>query len=415
MNPNSKSTSSSFDSINQYEKFKIKDIIYYKQGFNFNNSIKNITKQIDRRLRDITLKNDTLHNFCPDLPKNISPFVKTRARCLIKNKTRTNIKPKTLSVHSQLNNQNLSLKKSTSGKILIHNFITENNSINSKQMLSNFYENQAININTNQKTINNHLESIVDNSFSSSSNNKQNLHLNFSLHKHYHKGIKRDCIINKNIKQSNSLNLSDNHFDSFEQDSITIKVKQRPISSIIHHRNRKHIEIPHPLFKKMNSTLKESVKIKNDLLSKSNSYSYYTSAKALNDSKLFALNAKCQNKSMDNINVLVPLDKIPKKYFIYKYGYFISTNPKYKDFLLNCKFISNITPTNSYKFRREIGKQILQMKIKQERIDNIKFIPKENEQFQLPNEAKGSNTHLLFNSIVKQAELNTKVLKKLCI
>ena len=410
MNPNSSFNNYSIDSSYQYENFKIKDIIYFKQGFNFNNSIKNISKQIDRRLRDITIKNDTLHNFSPDIPKSISPFVKTRARCLIKNKTRTKIKPKTLSVHSPLNIQNLSLKKSTSGKIVFHNFITENNLISVEQ------DNNSIN---HEKNIKNQLESIVDNSFSLSSNNKShNTYINLSLHKHYHKGIKRTFSRKSNAKQCEILNLSDIHFDSIEEDSIKLKNKknkQRPFSSIILKSNNKHLEIPHPLFSKINTTLEQSVKIKNDLLSKSSSYSYYTSAKALNDSKLFAMNAKCRNKSMDNINVLVPLDKIPKKYFIYKYGYFISTNPKYKDFLLNCKFISNITPTNSYKFRREIGEQILQMKIKQEKIDSIKFIPKENEHFTLPKEAKSNNTHLFFKSIVKQANLNIKHLKKLCI
>lgn len=404
MNP---SSASSNYSINQYEIFKIKDIIYYNQGFNFNNSIKNITKQIDKRLREITIKNDTLHNFSPDLPKNISPFVKTRARCLIKNKTRTKLKPKTLSVHSPLNTQYLSLKKSTSGKILFHNFITENN-LTPVEHVSN-----TVN---HQKKITNQLESIVDNSFSSSSNNKSQSHnINLSLHQHYHKGIKRNYGGKSNVKQCETLTLSDIHFDSIEENSTKINNKQRPYSSILFNRNNKHFAIPHPLFSKINLTLEQSVKIKNDLLSKSSSYSYYTSAKALNDSKLFAMNAKCHNKSMDNINILVPLDKIPKKYFIYKYGYFISTNPKYKDFLLNCKFISNITPTNSYKFRREIGEQILQMAIKQEKIDNIKFIPKENDHFTLPKDAKSSNTHIFFKSIVKQAELNIKHLKKLCI
>ena len=55
------------------------------------------------------------------------------------------------------------------------------------------------------------------------------------------------------------------------------------------------------------------------------------------------------------------------------------------------------------------------MAIKQEKIDNIKFIPKENDHFKLPKDAKSSNTHLFFKSIVKQAELNIKHLKKLCI
>ena len=249
MNP---SSASSNYSTNQYEIFKIKDIIYYNQGFNFNNSIKNITKQIDKRLREITIKNDTLHNFSPDLPKNISPFVKTRARCLIKNKTRTKLKPKTLSVHSPLNTQYLSLKKSTSGKILFHNFITENNLIPVEHVSNTV---------NHQKKITNQLESIVDNSFSSSSNNKSQSHdINLSLHQHHHTGINRNYGGKSNVKQCETLTLSDIHFDSIEENSTKI--------------NNKHFAIPHPLFSKINLTLEQSVKIKNYLLSKSSSDSY---------------------------------------------------------------------------------------------------------------------------------------------
>lgn len=407
----------------KYEKIKFKDANFYKHTLNFTNSISNITKQIDMRLRDITIENDTLHNFVPDKPKQLSPLIKTRTRGISKNLTRTRQKPRTLTTYEKTN-QHFGLKKSVSGNVIFHDFLTENN--NPSKNHSNFHYEKF------QKTINNieinelnntelRLESIEDSNPTIDIEIKDKVDL--SGHKHYHKGIKR-LFLRKDVEEkkrnlSPLLQLVDTNFNNIEKFNYKQDKRHfvpngpnRPCSAISTEGKNVKKYVPHPVYKKINAALKKSVKIKNDLLSKSGSYSYYTSTKAVNDSKEFSLNAKCTNKSMDNINILVPLEKIPKKFFIYKYGYFISTNPKYKDFLLHCRFISNITPTNSYKFRKEIGDQVLQMKIRKENIDKITFIPKEDERYKIPNNVKNENTHLYFEPILKQAEKNKKQLSK---
>lgn len=411
----------------KYEKIKIKDTNFYKHTLNYSNSISNITKQIDTRLRDITIENDTLNNFSPDKPKKLSTLVRTRIRGVSKNLTRTRQKPKTLNAYEKTN-QHFGFKKSVSGNMIFRDFATDNGSP-PKIHLNLHYEKfqKAIN-NIEINEINNselRFEPIEDTNPTIDIDVKDKVDL--SAHKHYHKGIKRAFLRKAEEEEEKKkrnfsplLHLVDTNFNNIEKFSYKQDKSQfhtngpsRPYSSIPTEGKKVKKYVPHPVYKKINSALKKSIKIKNDLLSKSGSYSYYTSFKAINDSKQFSLNAKCNNKSMDNINILVPLEKIPKKFFIYKYGYFISTNPKYKDFLLRCRFISNITPTNSYKFRKEIGDQVLQMKVRKENIDKITFIPIEDERYKTPNNVKDENTHLNYEAIIKQAEKNKKQLSKI--
>ena len=182
--------------------------------------------------------------------------------------------------------------------------------------------------------------------------------------------------------------------------------------------------IPLPLPKnfntKINKTLNKSLLLHKNILSKSNSYSYYTSHKVFIDNYNYKLQARSKNNSMDNINILLPLEKIPKKYFIYKYGHFVSTNPKYQDFLYNCNFISKVTPTNSFKFKKAIGEQVLKMRVKKRRFGSIRFYKfdttddydKGHNKYKSIKQGKNRKKEL-FDEIIRKTELNGNKLKKL--
>ena len=185
---------------------------------------------------------------------------------------------------------------------------------------------------------------------------------------------------------------------------------------------KQHIPLPLPknFNTKINKTLNKSLLLHKNILSKSNSYSYYTSHKVFIDNYNYKLQARSKNNSMDNINILLPLEKIPKKYFIYKYGHFVSTNPKYQDFLYNCNFISKVTPTNSFKFKKAIGEQVLKMRVKKRRFGSIRFYKfdttddydKGHNKYKSIKQGKNRKKEL-FDEIIRKTELNGNKLKKL--
>ena len=117
---------------------------------------------------------------------------------------------------------------------------------------------------------------------------------------------------------------------------------------------------------------------------------------------------------MDSINILLPLEKIPKNYFIYKHCHFISTNPKYQDFLYNCNFISKVTPTNSFKFKKAIGEQVLKMRIKKRRFGSVCFYNSDEGYNKYKSIKQNENKKKeLFDEIIRKTELNGNKLKKL--
>jgi hypothetical protein len=185
---------------------------------------------------------------------------------------------------------------------------------------------------------------------------------------------------------------------------------------------KQHIPLPLPknFNTKINKTLNKSLLLHKNILSKSNSYSYYTSHKVFIDNYNYKLQARSKNNSMDSINILLPLEKIPKKYFIYKYGHFVSTNPKYQDFLYNCNFISKVTPTNSFKFKKAIGEQVLKMRVKKRRFGSIRFYKfdttddydKGHNKYKSIKQGKNRKKEL-FDEIIRKTELNGNKLKKL--
>ena len=288
-----------------------------------------------------------------------------------------------------------------------HSFLSNNDimqtSINKRNNSINITSYKTTNTNTN---INNTNNSTLSHSYSSN-NNK--FHVN--------------TITNNNSNNKLPKNIS-SYTSSPSKTEIPIinTNKQYKPNTIKKPKLKQHIPLPLPknFNTKINKTLNKSLLLHNNILSKSNSYSYYTSHKVFIDNYNYKLQARSKNNSMDNINILLPLEKIPKKYFIYKYGHFVSTNPKYQDFLYNCNFISKVTPTNSFKFKKAIGEQVLKMRVKKRRFGSIRFYKfdttddydKGHNKYKSIKQGKNRKKEL-FDEIIRKTELNGNKLKKL--
>ena len=288
-----------------------------------------------------------------------------------------------------------------------HSFLSNNDimqtSINKRNNSINICSYKTTNTNTNNTL------------FHSYSSNNNKLHLN---------------IITNTNNNSNSNDKITKNISSSSYASSTSKTeipiinpnKQYNTNIIKKPKFKKHIPLPLPknFNTKINKTLNKSLLLHKNILSRSNSYSYYTSHKVFIDNYNYKLQARTKNNSMDNINILLPLEKIPKKYFIYKYGHFVSTNPKYQDFLYNCNFISKVTPTNSFKFKKAIGEQVLKMRVKKRRFGSIRFYKfdttddydKGHNKYKSIKQGKNRKKEL-FDEIIRKTELNGNKLKKL--
>ena len=291
-----------------------------------------------------------------------------------------------------------------------HSFLSNNDimqtSIDKRNNSINLASYKTTNTNTNNNTL----------SHSYSSNNNK-LHVNTTTN--------NNSINNSSNKIIKNISSSSYALSTSKTEIPPINTNKQYKPNIIKKpKLKQHIPLPLPLPKnfntKINKTLNKSLLLHKNILSKSNSYSYYTSHKVFIDNYNYKLQARTKNNSMDNINILLPLEKIPKKYFIYKYGHFVSTNPKYQDFLYNCNFISKVTPTNSFKFKKAIGEQVLKMRVMKRRFGSIRFYKFE----QTDDYDKGHNKYKsikqgknrkkqLFDEIIRKTELNGNKLKKL--
>ena len=283
-----------------------------------------------------------------------------------------------------------------------HSFLNNNDiiqtSINKRNNSINISSYKTQNINSNNNTLFN----------SYNSNNKLRLNIHNSS--------------NKITKDLSSYASSSSSKTELTNEIQTTNTNKQYTNNNIKKQKLKRIPIPLPkhLNTKINKTLHKSLLLHKKILSKSNSYSYYTSHKVFIDNYNYKLQARSKINSMDNINILLPLEKIPKKYFIYKHGHFVSTNPKYQDFLYNCNFISKVTPTNSFKFKKAIGEQVLKMRVKKRRFGSVRFYKYEttNDYDKGYNKYKsikqGKNRKKeLFDEIIRKTELNGNKLKKL--
>ena len=128
---------------------------------------------------------------------------------------------------------------------------------------------------------------------------------------------------------------------------------------------------------------------------------------------LFLKNLSYKNEKENNE---FPLEKKKQKFFIYKLGYYLSLDPKFKDALSTTKTVSLLNPISSFTFKNEIGKE-MKIKIKYEPLNKIKIIPNKfyENAFKKPKWVDKKNLELKngFKLIHNKLEKNKFDLKKI--
>ena len=184
---------------------------------------------------------------------------------------------------------------------------------------------------------------------------------------------------------------------------IQILLKSKSEVSFIKNMNLKKSKIPYPIYKHLNNTLENTKKIKNDIIHYSNSFSKNNPYK----------NEKDNNEYSDK---MIPLEKKKQKFFIYKLGYYLSLDPKFKDALSTTKTVSLLNPISSFTFKNEIGKE-MKIKIKYEPLNKFKIMPNRfyDNAFKKPKWVDKKNLELRngFKEIYNKLEKNKFQLKKI--
>ena len=373
-----------------------KDKYFYKT-IKFSSKIKNITNEITKKNNIIEkyidtfkylktemdkkkLLNNNLHSTSKNHSKKSLQKIKffnnkKYSNFSLNNFNNSYVKSSSLNYQKFINNNILNKSKSLNNKKMFSlNFplkikkIYSLNKINSKNKNNSKFNNLNLDINiSNNNTIISYSDNTYNSSFSSLNNNllithknkifsNKSLNLNdkIKLIKHKHNNSYQNIFVNNDFKLHKN--------NSSKKSNIILKKK----------RNFKKNLIPH-IKTELNETLDNCQDINSQLKTKSNSFSniFHKKIKNVDDTKNKLFGFEFKKK------LSIPLQKQQEKYFIYKYGYFISIDPNYKDILSKSKMISNINENSLYKFKEEIGKE-LDIKIKVNKNLNIQFYPNNN-------------------------------------
>ena len=379
-----------------------KDKYFYKT-IKFSSKIKNITNEITKKnniiekyidtfkyLKTETDKKKLLNNNLHSSSKNHSKKSLNKLK-VFNNK---NIYKKYFN-YSSIKNCNNFYNKSPSfnnNKSISNNILNKSKSLNVKKMFSlkfpltmkknfSFSSNKITKPKNNDNIIKlknldidlSHNNTIISDSYKTYNSSFSELSNNLLI-THKNKFIsKKSLNLNDKIKLIKHNNSYQNVFvnNDFKLINTPKNIKKTNIL-LKKRRNFKKNLIPH-MKTELNETLDNCQDLKLQLKTKSNSFSNIFRKKITNvdetKNKLFGSELKQK--------LLLPLQKQQEKYFIYKYGYFISIDPNYKDILSKSKMISSINENSLYKFKEEIGKE-LDIKIKVNKNLNIQFYPNHN-------------------------------------
>ncbi len=351
---------------------RIDKINLYKFPF-INDKVPNITEQIEKRLKYVKDEKERLIN--ESLKKNNLfevPLKKTKKKTFVKRKTKKtfklssstldNYKKQILDINPSIN-QNLekSLYSHSDGVIdskKDNSFYKSNKQINQLKHQSKFRNSAFFITEEKQKNSLLHLSSNFSRNLSES--NVISPLLKYEFLKNNISNSEEEIQLISNSSSFSDDDIINSFSNNLSFDLDTSKNKKRTFNSksevnIIKNINLKKSKIPHPIYKHLNTTLENSKKIQNDIINYSNSFSQNLSYK----------NEKENNE--------FPLDKKEQKFFIYKLGYYLSLDPKFKDALSTTKTISLLNPISSFNFKNEIGKE-MKIDIKYEPLNKIKII-----------------------------------------
>ena len=385
-----------------------------------NDKVPNITEQIEKRLKYVKkekeklLEEDKKYNFIFDIPFNKTKKKtfkrKTKKTLKIRTSTQENYKKQILDINQPINNNfEKSIYSHSEGIIddKKFNILLNKNKQENKLKNQNKFRNSAFFITEEkQKSSLLHLTSNFSRNFSESNVFSP---LKYDL-------LKKNTFNNEEEIQfiSNSSHFSDDYdvFNNFNNnlsfDSNITKNKKKTFKSksevsFIKNMNLKKSKIPYPIYKHLNNTLENTKKIKNDIIHYSNSFSKNNPYK----------NEKDNNEYSDK---MIPLEKKKQKFFIYKLGYYLSLDPKFKDALSTTKTVSLLNPISSFTFKNEIGKE-MKIKIKYEPLNKFKIMPNRfyDNAFKKPKWVDKKNLELRngFKEIYNKLEKNKFQLKKI--
>ena len=369
---------------------------YFYDTIKFSSKIKNITNEITKKnniiekyidtfkyLKTETDKKKLLNNNLHSPSKNHSKKSLNKLK-LFNNK---NIYKKYFNL-SSINNNIFVKSPSFNIKNVNNNILNKSKSLNVKKMFSlkfpSMKKNLSFNNNISSKPKNNdniiklknldinlsHNNTIISDSYKTYNSSFSELNNNLLITHKNELISKKSLNLNDKIKLIKHNNSYQNVFvnNDFKLINTPKNIKKTNIL-LKKRRNFKRNLIPH-MKTELNETLDNCQDLKLQLKTKSNSFSNIFRKKITNvdetKNKLFGTELKQK--------LLLPLQKQQEKYFIYKYGYFISIDPNYKDILSKSKMISKINENSLYKFKEEIGKE-LDFKIKVNKDLNIQFYP----------------------------------------
>ncbi len=369
---------------------------YFYDTIKFSSKIKNITNEITKKnniiekyidtfkyLKTETDKKKLLNNNLHSPSKNHSKKSLNKLK-LFNNK---NIYKKYFNL-SSINNNIFVKSPSFNIKNVNNNILNKSKSLNVKKMFSlkfptmkknlSFSNNQISKPKNNDNIIKlknldinlSHNNTIISDSYKTYNSSFSELNNNLLITHKNELISKKSLNLNDKIKLIKHHNSYQNVFVNNEFKLIKTPKKLKKTNILLKkRRNFKKNLIPH-MKTELNETLDNCQDLKLQLKTKSNSFSNIFRKKITNvdetKNKLFGTELKQK--------LLLPLQKQQEKYFIYKYGYFISIDPNYKDILSKSKMISKINENSLYKFKEEIGKE-LDIKIKVNKDLNIQFYP----------------------------------------
>lgn len=406
----------------QIDGNNIDKINIYK--FQFGDKVPNITDQIEKRLEHINSEKEKLLKLCPIKKKKIHNVIRNKFKtrtATTKRKTKKTLNFNLLSTFGGKYKKNIFEISNSLFNRTLKSVDTHSSESNKKIQFKNSifpsekqnkvkYRNSSFFITENKQK-----KRLLDLTSNFSRNNSE---INFispmikygllnNNNNHSFNDDEEIQLINNSNSNSNSNSSSYSIYGRKSLDSFDLnksKIKKKTNKSNISYINKIKIRknnIPHPIYKQLNDTLEKTKKIKNDIENYSNSLNFKNSEKEDN---------------FENTNQIIPLDKKDKKYFIYKLGYYMSLDPKFKDSLSTTKTISLLNPISSFIFKEAIGKE-MEIKIKYQPLDQFKFIPNRffDNAFKKPQWVEKKNLQLKegFKLIYNKAEKNNYELKRI--
>lgn len=330
-------------------------IVFYKYP-KVTHSIRNITNEIDNRVKEIKKKNETLENLCP-IPKNpTTPFKDKQVLHLLMNNSRCQNKKRQTHKTTTINNSYASYHwtetmKSISNKIPILHLQRNKTSLFKRNKTDSFFKR------------------FIPTAFTENESATP-MHL-----------------FNKN-KKIPFLHTDLNNKKTFKM--------PRPYSSINFNQQN--------LIELCDKTIEESSQLHQNIVSQNISESKSMKKKYHSQAK----------ENYDQLHEEIPFEKVPKKYYIYHLGHFISKNQGIKDNLIIFQNISKISPSESYNMRNILGEEIGYTVDTKENEINLIQKDKNREHYQKPkwiniSDKKG---RIRFMEILKKSETNKRELAR---